>query len=113
MKLIKKKDSIRKMLATILLFAFLVPFILNLLHYAFIEHLPHLHSYNAEIHSYHTTCKLDDYSFGQSSDIQKYEVGFIHCICAEQRANVTILEIVAYRNYTFLLRAPPHLAKLS
>ncbi len=107
MNLAKNNKTVRKTMAILLLLAFVVPSVVNALHYSFIEHLPHHHSKVESISSFHKNCELDDYSFGQSTDVYDDNTFVENFIDNQQITDIQISYIFAYRHYTFLLRAPP------
>ncbi len=107
MNLAKNNKTVQKLVAILLLLAFVVPSIVNALHHSFIEHLPHHHSKVESISSFHQNCELDDYSFGQSTDFYDDKEFIENFICNQQNSDIQEFYIFAYRHYTFLLRAPP------
>ncbi len=108
MKLIKNRIRFTDGASICLLLSFIVPSVLQAAHYSFIEHSHyHVRGETTEINIFHTNCELDDYSFGQSDDIQQYALSFLDFIGINIDTPPPKVIVFVYRICFFLLRAPP------
>jgi len=97
----------KKIAAIFLLAAFLFPLVYNPVHYLFVEHFHPTEKSTPGIDSFHKSCKLDDFNFVESSDLETISSECFKSIYHELELGDETRTTLSYHNFTFLLRAPP------
>ena len=93
--------------AIMLMYVFLFPLVYNPVHYLFVDHLHSIEKFSHGFDSFHKTCELDDFNFNKPIDFKATTFFSFESVQAELTLKEVSETFLSYRNFAFLLRAPP------